>query len=106
MEDKEFIDRFLGGDKASFYALVNKYQGLVFNLCFKILGDYAEALDIAQDIFLKLYESLKSFRGEAKFSTYLYRISINFCKNRLKTLKLRRRKIAFSLEDPLDTPNG
>ncbi|MDD4955989.1 MAG: sigma-70 family RNA polymerase sigma factor, partial [Candidatus Omnitrophica bacterium] len=80
--------------------------GLVFNLCYKMVGDYYEALDTAQDIFLKVYESLRNFRGEAKFSTYLYRISINFCKNRLKAIINRRRKIAFSIDDPVNTQNG
>ncbi len=106
MEDKELIERFLRGDKASFDGLVSKYQGLVFNLCLKMLGDYYEALDVAQDIFLKVYESLRSFRGEAKFSTYLYRISINFCKNRLKAIIRRRKKIAFSIDDPVNTQSG
>lgn len=106
MEDNELIDKFLAGDKSSFDALVSKYQGLVFNLCLKMLGNYEEALDVAQDIFLKVYESLKFFQGKAKFSTYLYRITINFCRNRLRALNRYRKKAVFSIDDPVETEDG
>jgi RNA polymerase sigma-70 factor (ECF subfamily) len=106
MEDKELIESFLAGDKAGFEGLVEKYKGMVFNVCFRMLADYNEALDVSQDIFLKIYETLRSFRGEAKFSTYLYTVTLNFCRNRLKALARRGKHIAFSLDDPLETEDG
>ena len=106
MEDKTLIDSFLAGDKASFDKLVIKYKDIVFNLCLKMLGNYEEALDVSQDIFIKVYDSLKSFRGEAKFSTYLYRICLNFCKNRLRSLSRRKKKEAFSIDNPISTGEG
>lgn len=106
MQDNELIEKFLKGDKNAFDELVRRYQGMVFNLCAKMLGNYEEALDVSQDIFLKVYGCLKYFRYQAKFSTYLYRIVINFCRNRLRAITRRRKKEAFSLDDPIDTDDG
>ncbi|MFH1767954.1 MAG: sigma-70 family RNA polymerase sigma factor [Candidatus Omnitrophota bacterium] len=105
-EDNTLIKRFLGGDVAAFDEIVVKYKGLVFNVCLKMLGNYEEALDLSQDIFLKIYGSLKDFRYEAQFSTYLYKIVLNFCRNRLKVLQRRRRKEAFSIDNDLATEDG
>ncbi len=105
IEDKEIIGKFLEGDIAYFDKLVLKYKQMVFNVCLKMLGDYDEALEVTQDIFLKVYESLKNFRFEAKFSTYLYKITLNSCRSRLKAL--RRRKLEyFSIDEPLETAEG
>jgi RNA polymerase sigma factor (sigma-70 family) len=106
MEDRELIERFVQGDKACFDELVKRYQKLVFNVCAKMLFNYEETLDVAQDIFLKLYESLKNFRHEAKFSTYLYTITLNSCRNRLRALNRQRKHQAFSLDDPIDSDDG
>lgn len=106
MEDRELIDKFLSGHKEYFDSLVLKYKGMVFNICFRMLGDYEEALDVSQDIFLKVYHSLRDFRHESAFSTYLYRISMNFCKNRLKALARRRQKEPFSMDAPVVTEKG
>lgn len=101
MEDNVLIESFLRGKKECFDILVSRYKGLVFNVCFQMLGSYEEALDTSQEIFLKLYDSLRNFRQQAKFSTYLYRISMNFCKNRLKSLARRGKKHAFSIDEPV-----
>lgn len=106
MEDRELIERFVTGERACFEALVKKYQTLVFNVCAKMLRDRQEALDVAQDIFLKLFESLKNFRHEAKFSTYLYSVTLNSCRNRLRALSTRRRHEAFSLDCPVQGVDG
>ena len=106
MEDNALIDRFLKGDKTCFDELVVRYKGMVFNVCLRMLRDYNEALDVSQDIFLKVYDSLKNFRGESKFSTYLYRITMNFCKNKLKAMARLRKREAVSLDDPIETSEG
>jgi RNA polymerase sigma-70 factor, ECF subfamily len=106
MEDRELIDRFVQGDRACFDELVKKYQKLVFNVCAKMLRDYQEALDVAQDIFLKLFESLKDFRHEAKFSTYLYTVTLNACRNRLRAMGQRKKHVAFSLDEPIASDDG
>ena len=106
IEDKEIIEKFLKGDITYFDKLVLKYKQMVFNVCLKMLGDYEEALDVSQDIFLKVYESLKNFRFEAKFSTYLYKITLNSCRSRLKALRRRKKIEYFSIDEPLETAEG
>lgn len=88
-EDTVSIKSFLAGDKKTFDKLVLKYQDRVFNLCYRFLGDYEEANDSAQETFIKVYNSLKNFRFESAFSTWLYRIAVNTCKNKLSSLKFR-----------------
>ncbi|MCG2712540.1 MAG: sigma-70 family RNA polymerase sigma factor [Candidatus Omnitrophica bacterium] len=105
-EDEILIKSFLSGDRKSFDAIINKYKNLVFNISIKMLGNYEEALDISQDIFIKLYGSLKNFKFESQFSTYLYRITMNFCKNRLISLHRRRKKETFSLDDSIAAESG
>jgi len=106
IEDREIIEKFLEGDITYFDKLVLKYKQMVFNVCLKMLGDYEEALDVSQDIFLKVYESLKNFRFEAKFSTYLYKITLNSCRSRLKALRRRKKIEYFSIDEPLETAEG
>ena len=90
VEDTELISSFNSGDGKAFDRLVLKYRDMVFNLCYRFLGNYEEADDSAQETFIKVYRSLKNFRFESSFSTWLYRIAVNTCKNKLSSLKYRR----------------
>ena len=92
VEDAALIKAFQAGDEGGFDELVLRYQDQVFNLCYRFLGDHQEANDSAQDIFLKVYRSLKKFRLDSSFSTWLYRIAVNTCKNRIKSLEYRFKK--------------
>jgi len=91
-DDFTLIRAFQRGEKASFDALVLRYKDRIFNLCLRFLGDYHEAEDTTQDVFLKTYNSLKRFRFESSFFTWLYRIAVNSCKNKVKSLEYRFRK--------------
>jgi RNA polymerase sigma-70 factor (ECF subfamily) len=91
-DDYALIKAFQNGESAAFDALVLRYKDRVFNLCIRFLGDYHEAEDIAQDVFVKAYNSLNRFRFESSFFTWLYRIAVNSCKNRVKSLEFRFRK--------------
>jgi RNA polymerase sigma-70 factor (ECF subfamily) len=91
-DDYALIRAFQNGEKAAFDTLVLRYQDRVFNLCIRFLGDYHEAEDTAQDVFVKVYNSLKKFRFESSFFTWLYRIAVNSCKNRVNSLEFRFRK--------------
>jgi RNA polymerase sigma-70 factor (ECF subfamily) len=106
MDDNALIDRFLQGEKSCFDELVLKYKNMVFTVCLRMLGDYEEALDTSQDVFLKIYTSLADFRRESKFSTYLYRVVMNFCKNKLKVMARTSRKRCFSLDEPVRREEG
>ena len=91
-DDFSLIRSFHSGEKSAFDSLVIRYKDRVFNLCLRFLGDYQEAEDTAQDVFVKAYNSLKRFRFESSFFTWLYRIAINTCKNKVKSLDYRYRK--------------
>jgi len=98
-EDKELIRSFNAGSKRAFDSLVLKYKDRVFNLCCRFLGDLEEADDSAQETFIKVYRSLKKFRFESTFSTWLYRIAVNTCKNKLSSLKYRRNRKMVRLDN-------
>lgn len=106
--DETLILKFKQGSMVSFDELVMKYKDKVFNLCYNFLGFESEAEDMAQDVFVKVYYSLKSFKGQSLFSTWLYRITVNTCKNRLRSLSYRRTQKQFSLNQPksIDDPHS
>ena len=98
LDDVKLVESFKGGDKSSFDVLVVKYQNKVINLCFRFLGNYDDACDCAQDVFVKVFESLSKFRGDSKFSTWLYAVTVNFCRNRISSFKHRKSKQDTSYE--------
>jgi len=81
--DRDLVGRVQKGDKKAFDALVLKYQHRVLKLVIRYIHDQAEAMDVAQEAFLKAYRALPKFRGESAFYTWLYRIAINTAKNHL-----------------------
>lgn len=85
--EKIYIRRILEGDIEVFSLLVSKYQNLVFTICSRVFDNKEEAEDIAQESFIKCYQSLKQFKGESKFSSWLYTITYNTCMNHLKYKK-------------------
>ena len=85
----ELVRRVQDGDTESFSLLVERYQERVFNIALRMIGDYDEADDVAQEAFVNCYRKLDSFRGDSHFTTWIYRITINVVKNRWK-YKLRR----------------
>ena len=104
--DADLISAFKSGNTRAFDQLVLRYKDRIFNLCYRSLGDYQEAYDTAQEIFIKVYKNLQSFRGEASFLTWLYTIAGNTCKNRLKSLDYRYRNKKVSLNDPHNQDGG
>lgn len=77
--DRETIAACQRGDRDAFRALFEAYQDKVYSIALRYTGDAAAALDIAQDIFLKLLSGIREFRGEANFDTWLYRLVVNRC---------------------------
>lgn len=88
-QDRALVERARAGDTGAFEVLVHRYQGWVFTLAVRMLGDRAEAEDMAQEIFLKAYRGLKRFRGASRFSTWLYAIASHHCFNQLKARRRR-----------------
>lgn len=79
MQDEDIIRMVLGGYADAYSYLVDKYKYIVYDLCYKYTYDYNEAQDLSQEIFLKAYRKLYSFKNTASFSTWLYRVGVNTC---------------------------
>ncbi len=105
-EDAQQVRAFQQGSRQAFDALVLKYQQRIFGLCFRFFDDRDEADDAAQDTFVKVFRSLDTFRFESSFSTWLYRIAVNTCKNRRQSLaaRLRRRMLRIVPQGDCDAP--
>ncbi len=98
-DDNHYIDLVVGGDSSAFAGLVTKHKNMVFSIVLKILQNREDAEEIAQDVFLKAFESLGSFEKKSKFSTWLYRIAYNTA-----ITKKRKKRIEFlALDDHLIT---
>jgi RNA polymerase sigma-70 factor (ECF subfamily) len=87
--EQQFIHRLIQRDERAFNELVDAYGGRVFRLVFRMLGHRDEAEDMAQEVFVQVFKAIGSFRGDAKLSTWIYRIAVNLCKNRAKYLSRR-----------------
>ena len=96
--DAECVKRVQRGDTESFEILVRRHQNTTFNLIYRFLGDYDEATDTAQEVFLSAYKSIQQFRGDANFATWLYRIAFNHASTRRKSLSAKRQR-QVALED-------
>jgi RNA polymerase sigma-70 factor (ECF subfamily) len=102
MDDLEVIKRIKKGDKECFREIINKYKKVVYNHSRSFLRDAQEAEDVSQEIFVSIFNNLKKFRGDSKLSTWIYRITVNICKNKLKQLKRLRSRMsddAYENED-------
>jgi RNA polymerase sigma-70 factor (ECF subfamily) len=104
-EESDLVRKFQEGEERAFDELVLRYQDIVFRICLRFFRDYEEARDCAQDTFVRVYRSIGRFRFESKFSTWLYRITVNTCKNTLSSGQYRKRQETVSL-DPSDGPDG
>lgn len=87
--EQRFIERLIGRDERAFNELVQIYEQRVFRLVFRMLGRRDEAEDMAQEVFVQVFKAIGTFRGDSKLSTWIYRIAVNLCKNRLKYLSRR-----------------
>jgi RNA polymerase sigma-70 factor (ECF subfamily) len=110
--DGELVRRVREGDRSAFNQLVLKYRSRVMGVAARMIGDRAEAEDLAQDVFVKAYRALRDFHGEALFSTWLYRITANSCLNHRKKQTRERRltEVVDDLEplrcDPSSNPHS
>ncbi len=101
--DADCVARFLAGDHRAFEELVHRHQRRIYNLALRFLRSPVEAQDTAQEIFIKAFRSLKTFRNESRFSTWLYMVAVNHCKNRLKYLRRRHYYDGDSFDPPDDS---
>jgi len=105
-QEKSLVSRCLAGDTGAFDELVTAYGGMVYNLAYRQLGDREEALDLSQEVFLRIHRKLDSFRGDSSLKTWIFRIVLNMAYNRQKFWKVRHRQQTVSLDAPLDPDAG
>lgn len=108
-DDHALVRAFQAGSRAAFEKLVLRHKDRVFTTCCRILGNYEDADETAQETFVKVFRALKRFRMESAFSTWLFRIAVNTCKNRLKSAEFRNRKMRVSIhpsQNPGDEAPG
>ena len=106
VQERKLVKRCQAGEREAFNEIVRSYQKKVLNLAYHFLGDYSEAVDLTQDAFIKAYLSIKRFRQESSFYTWLYRITVNLCKNKLKYRQRRGYYQKRSLDEPLELEEG
>jgi RNA polymerase sigma-70 factor, ECF subfamily len=95
--DEELVARALGGDSSSFNELVHRWERPIYALAYRQIGREDDARDVCQETFLRAYRALNGFRGQAKFSSWLYRIALNLCRDWLR--RERRTPIVQPPED-------
>ena len=99
LSDSQIIERTLGGEPDAFNMLVRRWERQIYGLTLRMLGRDEEAKDATQETFLSAYRNLSKFRGEAKFSSWIYRIALNICNTKLRS----RAKGTLSLDEHRET---
>ena len=101
--DEELVAAFQDGDAAAFDLLVSRWDRRIHGAIYRVVGGDDDARDLCQEAFLKAYRGLGTFKREARFSSWLYQIAINVCRDRLRR---RRGKVAVSLDEMEETRDG
>ena len=103
ISDERCVERIKSGETELFEVLIRRHQKKIFNLVYRMIGDYDDASEAAQEVFLSAYKSIRQFRADAKFSTWLYRIALNQASVQRKSLTRRRQRTVSLLDsDPVD----
>lgn len=102
-DDGELVRRVRSGEVSAFETLVRRYERRVYSLAMRYTGDREDARDLTQEAFVRAFRALRSFRGDASFSTWLHRIAVNVC---LDELRRRRTRPHTRLDEPLATDDG
>ena len=83
LDERALVDACLAGRSDAFDLIVERHRRSVYQLCYRFVGNHEDASDLSQDVFLRAYRGLRNFRGHASLSTWLYRIGVNVCLNRV-----------------------
>ena len=97
--DEELVDRSRGGDVDSFNQLILRWERPIYALAYRVIGREEDARDICQETFLRAYRALPGFKGEAKFSSWVYRIALNLCRD---WIRRQRRNPVQQMPDDID----
>jgi RNA polymerase sigma factor (sigma-70 family) len=95
LSDQHYIDKIIQGETTAFAVLVDRYKDMIFTLGLKMIKNREEAEEVTQDTFFKIFNSLNKFKGDSKFSTWIYKIAYNTCLDRLKKNKKEDNNISI-----------
>lgn len=98
LDERILIDKASQGDADAFETLVERYEKGVYNLAYRLIPDREDAMDVAQEVFLKAFQALPGFRGDSRFSTWLHRVCVNAS---LDLLRRKQRTQTYSLDEPI-----
>jgi len=98
LTDEQLVEKAKNGDNKAYEMIVKRYEEKVYNLAYRLTNNRTVARDILQETFIKVYHSLKNFKKESKFSTWLYRIAMNF-----SLMHRRKKQYTVSLDNPIQT---
>jgi RNA polymerase sigma-70 factor (ECF subfamily) len=101
--ERTLLKRLRARDERAFRELVGEHRDRVFNITYRMLGNRHEAEDVAQEVFIAVFKQIDNFREESKFSTWLYRVTVNHCKNRIKYLARRHDRDRDELDETTTT---
>ena len=107
--DQIIINQIIEGDTNAFAQLVDRYKDLVFTLAMRMMKNREEAEEVSQDTFIKVYKSLHKFKGDSKFSTWIYKVTYNSCLDRIKKNKKHFNDVAiddFTISKLKDVDNA
>ncbi len=93
LSDNEFVARYRGGDSAAFAELARRWDRRVYALAYRVTGDAADAGDVRQQAFLRAQGALSTFNGQSTFATWMYRVVVNLCRDRLRSKEARNRHL-------------
>jgi RNA polymerase sigma-70 factor (ECF subfamily) len=105
LDDHRLLSGLQAGDEAAYEQLIQRFQSPVFNLACRLLNDPADASDVLQEVFLKIFRNVDSFRGESSLKTWVYRIAVNEAHNRRRWL-FRHRRGETAIDDPYEDADG
>ena len=102
MHDKELVKKIIAGDSRAFKALFEGQKEQVINICYRLVGNREEAEDLCQEVFFKVYKSIRTFKRRSRLSTWVYRIAINLSLNHIRK---KKRAVWFGMNRSYD-PGG
>lgn len=102
--DLRLVEKCQDGDAAAFEELVHRYKNRVYNVAYRFLGNHEDAQDVAQEVFIRAYKGIRTFKGTAKVSTWLHSITGNLAKNRIRDSHRKGRGQGTSIEALMEKP--
>jgi RNA polymerase sigma-70 factor, ECF subfamily len=94
LDERALVDACLAGRRDAFDLIVERHRRTIYQLCYRFVANHEDASDLAQDVFVRAYRGLRNFRGQSSLSTWLYRIGVNVCLNRVSAKTLPTEPIA------------